>query len=273
MEIEKSKPATLHTYTQESEKGKLMAAAAFAHDLASMRGGEELAFIGLPSKRSAKQLSASADEVIRNIGGILGQMLTAAIEKRTAAEFAKFRDATFPSYAQVMLALSRLAQAIIPKDVLIRLTSESLCEMEAEFREQGLASFGTVIQDQAMFTIWTLRKIADLGQRIAASEKLDPSLKEKDVEFCGMFAYHALRTRFHLDCLSTSMRTGVPIYPEVLEQVSDALRSAVDAYGWIKQGANLRLKQAESVIEAIELDYEDQQFLSASAYDMAAEPQ
>ena len=69
------------------------------------------------------------------------------------------------------------------------------------------------------------------------------------------------------------MRRGLPVYPEVQDVVSDGLRSAVDAYGWIKQGADLRLKLEEAVINPIELDDEDREFLNASAYDMAVEPQ
>lgn len=250
----------------------MAAAATFAQDFACMKAREEFAFLGLPSKRPAKQLSASAEEVIRNVGGILGQLLTTAIEKRTAAEFISIREEVFPNYARVMLALSRIASAIVPRDVLMRLNAESLCEMEADFRDQALSAFGPIIQDQAIFTVWTLRKITDLAQRLSANEKVsDLALKEKDMEFCGMFAYHGLRTRFHLDCLSTSLRSGLPIYPEVLGVISDGLRSGVDAYAWIKQGVDLRLQSEDAIIEPIELDDEDREFLNASALDMASE--
>jgi|SRR5471030_403694 hypothetical protein len=250
-----------------------MAAAAFAQNFACIREGEELAFIALPSKNPVKQLSASTDELIRNIGGILEQMLVSAIERRTSADFVAFRDATFPSYAQVMLALGRLVNVIVPKEVLARIVSESFCEMEADFRDNGLLCFGAAIQAQGIFTVWTLRKIADLAQRIANTPKLEGPLQERDGDFCRMFAFHSLRARFHLDCLIIAMRRGLPVYPEVQDVVSDGLRSAVDAYGWIKQGADLRLKLEEAVINPIELDDEDREFLNASAYDMAVEPQ
>jgi hypothetical protein len=250
-----------------------MAAAAFAENLVCMRSGEELAFIGLPSKRAAKQLTPNAGEIVQSIATILGQMLTAAIERRTAAEFTAFFNEVFPNYSRVMLALSKLTMAIVPHDVLMRVNAESLCEMEADFRNDALSAFGSVIQDQAVFTAWTLRKIADIAQRIGPNEHLDSESKARDVEMCSMFAYHGLRTRFHLDCLSTSMKSGIPIYPEVLQVVSDGLRSAVDAYGWIKQGLDLRLGSQEPVIEPIALDQEDNEFLAASAYHMASDPQ
>src|ERR1019366_6241232 len=107
---------------------------------------------GLPSKRSANQLSASAEEVIRNVGSILGQLLLTAIEKRTAVEFISLRDGLFPNYARLMLALSKIASAIVPHDVLMRINAESLCEMETDFKEHALSSFGATIQDQAVFT-------------------------------------------------------------------------------------------------------------------------
>ena len=247
------------------------AASAFEQDLACIKTREDFAFIGLPSKHSARQLTPSAEEVIRNVGVILGQLLVAAVNKRTAADFISLRDEIFPNYAQVMLALSRIVSAIVPQDVLIRISAESLCEMEAEFKEHALGAFGATIQDQAIFTVWTLRKITDLSQKISTCQRVDPEVRDRDVEFCTRFTYHALRTRFHLDCLSTSMRSKLPIYPEVLGVISDGLRSAVDAYAWIKQGADLRLKAEDAAIEPIELDDEDRAFLNASAHDMAAD--
>ena len=248
-----------------------MGAAAVAHDLASIKPGKELAFIGLPSKRSGKQLSGSVEELIRNVGSILDDLIASAIEKHNAADFRALWDEVFPNYARVMLSLSRIVSSIVPHSILVRINAESLSEMEANFRDHALSAFGPIIQDQAVFTVWTLRKIADLAEKISAAGTLEPALQKKDEEFCSLFTYHVLRSRFHLDCLAASMRSNRAIYPEVLEVISDGLRSAVDAYAWIKQGADLRVTPEETALEPIKMDEEDQEFLEASAHDMATE--
>ena len=252
----------------------MAAAATFTQDLECLRATEEFAVVALPAKQSAaRQLTPQVEEVLRNVGGILDRLIISTIEKRTATEFTSIRDQVFPHYAQVMIALSGLASAIVPRDTLARITRESLCEMEADFRDCALTAFGPAIQEQGMFTIWTFRKIADAGQRLAACGKVAPEFKAKDAEFSGAFMYHALRSRFHLDCLLTSMNTGAPVYPEALNVVSDGLRSAVDAYGWIKQGLDLRLNVPEPTIEPVDLDDEDRIFLDASARDMTLDQQ
>ncbi len=252
----------------------MSAAATFTHDLECLKAREEFAVIALPAKQSAaRQLTPQVEEVLRNVGGILDRLLISAIEKRTSTEFTSIRDQVFPHYAQVMIALSGLASAIVPRDTLARVTRESLCEMEADFKDCALSAFGPDIQEQGMFTIWTFRKIADVGQRLAACGKVGPEHREKDTEISGAFLYHALRSRFHLDCLLTSMKTGAPVYPEALIAISDGLRSAVDAYGWIKQGLDLRLNVPEPTIEPLDLDDEDRLFLDASECDMARDQQ
>jgi len=253
-------------------KSKVMnEALALPQGLHSLKVGDSLAFLGLPSKRTGRQLSASAEELMRNIATILDQIITGAIEKRTAQEFIAVRDATFPDYARVMLALANLVSTIVPVLVLERITLESLSELEADFRDHAAAAFGTSIRDQAIFTVWTLRKINELSQRVTASGKVPDDIRKRDAELAPSFNFHALRTRFHLDCLTTALRTSAPIYPEVLNEISDGLRSEVDAYAWIRQAVDLRFPAQEPVLPFAELDEEDRQFIDASVRDMATE--
>jgi hypothetical protein len=231
---------------------------------------EPIPFVGFPSKRTTKQLSGSADELVKNITTIIDQMLTGAIEKRTAAEFNAAWTEVLPNYARVMGALGALSKALIPPLVLEQVTSDSLCEMEAEFRDHAVAAFGSAIRDQGLFTLWTLRKISDLSRQLSKPD-LTEDEKHKDSEFSTAFIYHGLRMRFNLDCLLLAMRRHQPIYPEVLTAISDALRSAVDAYAWIRQCVDLRIKLEEPTLPFIELDDEDREFIDASARDMAAE--
>ena len=133
-----------------------------------------------------------------------------------------------------------------------------------------LVAFGSAIRDQALFTVWTLRKINDLVRQLSGQE-LKEDDKSKDKDFAGSFIYHGLRMRFHLDCLLTSMKHQRPIYPEILVAISDGLRSGVNAYAWIRQCVDLRTNAEEPVLPFIELDEEDREFIDASARDMANE--
>jgi hypothetical protein len=232
--------------------------------------GERLAFVGFPSKRAAKQISGSAEDALKGIATLLEQMVVGAIEKRTATDFTAAYEEALPNYARLMFAAGSLIRAVVPRNVIDRVTAEALCEMEADFRDHALAAFGSSIRDQSLFTVWTLRKISDIGQRLDGKD-MPEELKEQDKHFATMFSYHGLRARFHLDCLILSMRTNRPIFPEVLEVISGGLRSAVDAYAWIRQADELRTKPEDPILEFNDLDEEDQDFVEASAYDMANE--
>jgi len=227
-----------------------------------------LAFLASRSKKSARELSEPAGEVFKGVAGILDQFLTTAIEKRTAAEFrAAFGD-LFPKYAAMTLALSRFASAIVPPDVVDRLTRESICELEADFREKALPAFGAVARDQAMFTIWTLRKINDLVSQIYAT-KLDESKQKEDGEYSSQFNICALSAHFSLDCLNMALQLNRPIYPEVMSELIDGLRSMVNAYAWARRGLALRVSSAEHSVEENISDEEDEVFVKASMLNLA----
>ena len=245
-------------------------APALPQGLASIGIREPIPFVGFPSKHSAKQLSGSTEDLVKNIAAVVDQLMVGAIKKRTAAEFDSTWLEVFPNYARVMCALGALSKALIPVHVLEQITSESLCEQEAEFRDHAVAAFGSAIRDQALFTVWTLRKINDLAQRLSKTNFTEDET-HKDDEFSWPFIYHGLRTRYCLDCLSASIRHRRAIYPEVLSAISDGLRSAVDAYAWIRQCVDLRMKAEEPQLPFVDLDDEDRKFVDASAQDMASE--
>jgi hypothetical protein len=237
------------------------------HDVKPLEG--VLTFLASRSKRSARELSVSAGEVFNGVSGVVDQLLISVIEKRTAAEFvAAFTD-VFPKYFAMTTALSNFAQVIVPPEVIERLTRESICELEADFREKALLSFGTAVRDQAMFTVWTLRKINDLVNQIAAA-KLDKSKRDEDREYSRNFNFYALRAHFSLDCLNMALRLDRPIYPEVMEELVDGLRSMVNAYAWARRGVAIRVPTIEEAVGPAVSDAEDDYLLSASMQDMAA---
>lgn len=227
-----------------------------------------LAFLALPAKRAAQQVTGSANEVFQAIQTILGQIMADVCAKRTADEFVAARNEYFPQYRTVMMALSALISTVVPKGVIERLSYESMSEMEADFRDHARASFGKDICDQALFTIFTLRKINDLGDRIQINQEPAEDLKAADRKLAESFVTHVIYCRFHLDCLSTSLRTGRTLYPEVLDCVSDGLRSLVNAYAYIRQATDLRNPHGGEEQISIEFDEEEQELMALSMNDL-----
>jgi hypothetical protein len=227
-----------------------------------------LAFLASRSKQSVRQLSAPASEVFKGIREAVDQLILSAIETRTENEFKAAFKAAFPKYVGITLALSAFSNAVVPEDTINRMARESICELEAEFRDKALPAFGSEIKDQLMFTVWTLRKISDLLIQIAAT-KPDDSCRERDKECCEHFLGTALQAKFALDCFSMALHLNRPIYPEVMEALKDGLRAMVNAYAWARRGAALRAPAVESTSESDVSTEEDNELLRSSMQDMA----
>lgn len=222
-----------------------------------------LAFLASRSKKSAREVSAPAHEVFKGMVDATEQMLRRVIEARTEAEFRKVFEVSWPKYAAVGLALSSFAHAVVPADVIDRLTRESICELEADVRDKGLAAFGASIRDQVLFTVWTLRKISDVFAQMSAAKG------EEDAEYRANFVCYAYRAQFSLECLQMALRLNLPIYPEVMDGLQDGLRSMVNAYAWARKGLALRLPEDDSKMPTMVSDEEDDELAWSSMQDMA----
>ena len=105
-----------------------------------------LVFLASLSKKSARELPAPASEVFKGIAELADQLVMNVIEKRTAAEFKEAFEFSFPKYAAITLSLSQFASVIVTPDVRERLTRESICELEADFRDRALVLFGASVR-------------------------------------------------------------------------------------------------------------------------------
>ncbi len=216
------------------------------------------------SKRSVRAVSPSAAEVFKGCTDAIRQILGTAIEARTSAEFKRIAASEFPKYFVLARAASNFATAVVPRNVLDRLTRESICEIEANFREKGLGAFGSGLRDQALFTVWTLRKIHELVEQIV-SAPFDESKKKADDEHCDHFQFFVVFAQFNLDCLSTALDADKAIYPEVVNDLVEGLRAMVNAYAWAKRGLENRIgPSAELAIDSFPPDEEDRALMDAS---------
>jgi hypothetical protein len=239
-------------------------------DLEVNANENRLAFLALPAKRASEQVTGTEFDLFKAVRKILSQIITDACSKRTAADFNSARDEYFAKYVQVMKAMSRMVAAVVPSGVITRLSYESMSEIEADLRDKGLTFFGEALSHQALFTIWTLRKIAELRERIIASPEVGKKLKEQDSELVGSFVSHILFARFHMDCLLYSIDTERALSPEVLESVSGGLRAMVNAYAYIRQACGLRQERAEEEVISIEFDDEERELTALSMKDIQA---
>lgn len=229
------------------------------------------ALVGLPSKRSATELSASVQEMFNVATGVLDSVLCRAIEQRTSAEFVAARSIGFDIYWKATTALSGLVEVTLQSRTIDRLVAESFCELEADFRDQGVVRFGAPAKEQAVFTVWTLRKISRILTKIHEAGAVPKSKKTADRKIASEFSFYAAWSQFHLDCLVTSIRKDKSITPEVLDDICEGLRGAVNAYGLARQGLELRVPVEEPTLAPIQWDEEDQELLASSMQDMGSE--
>ena len=233
--------------------------------------GETLKLVGLPSQEHAgTQLSGSDDELVSGIISVIDDLVLCAIKKRTKEDFIKARDEVFPQYFAAMRALGDLVRIIISKAKVERLITESLAELEANFRDLGPSTFGSDLSNRGIFTVWTLRKINNLAQEL---ENSTPSTDQNEIDLDTVvnFAITAVFTRFHVDCLIRAMRTQEPILPEVMEVIADGLRAAVNAYAWLRQLVDVRKTSPDAEFPQVPWDEEDDQLLADSMRDMEQE--
>lgn len=222
-----------------------------------------LSFLASRSRASARTLSPSAVDVFTGCYEAVGQILSSALEARTGADFERVYQTEFPRYVLLIVAISKFAGAVVPKPLIEQLTRESICEMETDFRDKALAAFGAAVRDQALFAVWTLRKINELVTQIVAV-KPEESKQKEDSEHCAQFNLSMLHAQFSLDCLNASLQTGRAIYPEVLEELVDGLRAMVNAYAWARRGLEARVPSAEMDAVIAPPDDEDRRLMDSS---------
>ena len=109
----------------------------------------------------------------------------------------------------------------MPRAILQRLSWEAFSEIESDLRDQGLAKFGQMARDQAVFTAWTLRKIDALLPHVSAAPQ--EQHKALDQKLAKQFSLYFGWSQFHLDCLLASIRFDKAISPDILDEICDGL--------------------------------------------------
>lgn len=226
--------------------------------------GELIGFAAAPARHRERH---PAEDLLRNSVAALEELLGGLVTKRSALEFRMGRDAMLPTYWQVMAGTAQVVQLLMPREEVEHIVAESLTELEAGLRDHGEAMLGNAVKDQALFTVWTLRKMAAVAQKIAA-RPISGELLETDRALSRNYLAAAVWARFHLDCVVRSMRLNQPLFPEVLEEVSRGMESIVPAFAAIREAADLRFPRPQIEEDIVpSWDEEDQTLLDASMDD------
>jgi hypothetical protein len=230
-----------------------------------------LGFVGLPSARtsSKQELTAKTEEVLRATTAVVDGLLLRAIEAKTKREFNDLK--VFGRYAQLVTWLTRFVNVMVSPQVIEVLSAQSFSELESDFRDQGLTRFGIAARDQAMFTIWTMRRTNNLLSKIHSAGAPPAALLGQDAEIASEFTACAAWTAFNLDCLLAAIRFDKPIQPDVLTEIQEGLLAAVNAYGLARRGLDLRSTHIEPTIVNAPWDEEDQELLDSSMLDLEVE--
>jgi hypothetical protein len=253
---------------EKAQGNDIMSSTTFAlpSDMLGQNPKELLEVTGLPSEteRATKQLSASANGIIRAVVSVIDDIVLRTMEERTAEGFAATSHNLFPQYFAAMTAMGALIRVTVPPRDVEWMIAQSLSALEADFRDCGAAAFGTDLRDRGIFTVWTLRKITDLAQAFKEGNEPKSDISEE----VSKFAVHAIWARFHIDCLVKSMRMNKPIFPDTVEQIVDGLRAGANAYGWIRRAVDSYQGTVEPNLAPIPWEEEDEILLSDSMRDL-----
>jgi hypothetical protein len=231
--------------------------------------GELPAFVTLPSK-SSHELSLDVQGVFNKIAEVRTNLILTAIEAQSRDEFTARRTRVFPDVVRTNKAMGSLARVMVPTPTLDRITWQAFAELEAELTEHGTRKFGEAAREQAIFTVWTLRRINRLLSKIIESKPLEGDKAEREREIAKEFSFYLLWAYFHLECLVASMRYDKPIQIDVLDEICDGMRAAVNSYGLLRRGLDLHFAPQPEPSEDIIWTEEDEQLLASSMDDMAS---
>jgi hypothetical protein len=239
------------------------------HDVGTLGLDDLLALLGIPSRRrTVADAPSSAVEILRGVASFLDKIFSTVTSVKTVDDFVAAREQAFLPYMKTLTTVSKLVRVVVPTQVIEQISNESFAELEADIRDHGLDRFGTEVKDQAFFTVWTLRRTSSLLAKMASAPPLAEDFREQDQEIARNFVVAGVWAQFHLDCLLFALRQDRLIQIDVLPEIIEGLRAAVSAYGYAREGLELRNPVQEPAIPSFQWDEEDQFLMNSSMREM-----
>lgn len=228
----------------------------------------------VPSPVSEKKLVRSDERLIRELVSVLDRQLIAAVETRSVAEFKAVRENVMPRYVRALRALYDTLINLVSGQMIDSISEGIFAELADDLEKQRDSRFGDKLTDQAVFTLWTVRRIGMLARQIMSAGKVPEHKRQADNKLGHEYYVVSLWAQFHLDMLFAATRYDRPVCEEIRETICDGLRAAVNAYVIMKDALSLRMPRVEEATHDLNLpwDEEDEELLASSMREMHAKP-
>jgi hypothetical protein len=224
------------------------------------------------SPSSDQVLGANEERLIHGLVSALDRRVLAVITARSVGEFVRERKKAWPKYVRSLRALQNTFSNLIPQSVLEQSLLQAIAELENDIEKKGEATFGLILKNQALFTLWTIGKMRVLAREIIGIE-VPASKREQDTGLAGEYYIASLWAQFHLDSLIAAMKFDRPVCDEIRNEVCDGLRAVVNAYAIMKDAVDLRRPSSieSTALANLPWDTEDERLLAASMRDRNAD--
>lgn len=221
------------------------------------------------TEKTERQLVRSDERLISELVAVLDRQLIAAVEARSADELRAVRANVWPRYVRALRALYDTASVLVSDASVEALFDGIVDELSADLQKQE-SRFGSKLCEQAVFTLWTMKKIRCLAHEMGRLG--EPKNKPKDYSLVREYHAYSLWAQFHLDMLFAAMKFDRPICEAIREPICDGLRASVNAYAIMRDALLLRQpKSDETPAEALPWDEEDERLLAASMRELNAD--
>ena len=213
-----------------------------------------------PEEETIDKLQANRAKIARLVYAEIDSVVAHLVECVSVEEFRYLRKKVLPPYFKLSLAMSNLVQStMIDERDHAAIVQEGLTRLEQKFQAEGSLYLGADVNQEAIFSISTLKRAYRWLPRMLSRE-LPQERVEDDKELAGNFAEYVLYSQFHLDCLRFALRHHKTIASEVSTEILEGLRSSLMAYTCVRRGLELRgfLDHKTTELENLEWDDEDE---------------
>jgi hypothetical protein len=215
------------------------------------------------------ELVRSEEKLLRGLASILESQLLTILEARSTLEFVNARDAAWQKYYKARRAFVDTLSNLAPESAIETIAKECASGMSEDIQKQRHL-FGDTVTEQAVFSLWTIRKINELVKAI--NDAGQPSDMEADRKIHAEYELASMWGMLHLDLVAIAMKFKKNIPDEVQETLCDGLRMIVNVYVILKDAMALRASQAEAAFAtALPWDEEDEKLLALSMKDINAD--
>lgn len=214
--------------------------------------------VGFVEEPTMDKLQVGYAQIAERISKQLDEVTVRVISATTSAEFQRLREALFPSYVNLHMALGNIVIAKLDLSELPTLVDASFNELEADFRATGPAYFGGEATDELLFSLATLNSAYRLVPKLLSTMPLEAANLQQDMELARKFTWAAIWSSFHLRGLRTALQKGSPIAREVVHELLEGLRLSVMAYSYVRTALDLRTALDARYEEPLAVTWDDE---------------